>query len=308
MKEQVCRGAPSRAGRGPRKDRWMPDAIDGLNTLLLGRDSGRLKRRGKSRNRSREPPGNLVARRSLAELERRTPAIMIEVRRNRLEQVLNTLAQAALGNFEARIPDLEDAPGDEFLELEVATNMLIAELELSHRQTLEHHAALQHKSEQLRQKQAELVRALSTPIIVVAPGVLALPIIGAVEVERAQTMTEALLQRVMSERATHVILDLTGAADIAAGTADSLLRIAQAVRLLGSRCIVTGISPAVAQALVSLDFDGSQLVTLPQLADGLTLVLKEKALLRAPASISPSRPSRGALTEKRKHAYRDSRR
>jgi rsbT co-antagonist protein RsbR len=201
----------------------------------------------------------------------------IEVRRKRIEQVLEVLAQAALGNYNARISGLDGLEADEFLNLEVATNMLLDELRQSQQRNLEQTQAIDRHREELRQKQAELVRALSTPIIAVAPGVLALPIIGAVEADRAASMTEAMLDRVTTERATHVILDLTGAGEIELGTARSLVRMAQAVRLLGSRCIVTGISPKMAQALVTLSFDLADVRTLPQLADALALVLAEKA-------------------------------
>lgn len=202
---------------------------------------------------------------------------MIQVSHERLEQVLNVLSEATLGNYEARVAFPEEASEDSFLELEVAANMLLDELRQIRQRNLDQTEELQRKSEQIRQQQAELVRVLSTPIVVVAPGVLALPIIGTLEAERAQSITEAILERVVSERASHVILDLTGAGDIAAGTAASLLRMVHAVRLLGSRCIITGVSPQMAQTLVALHFDASQVVTLPLLADALALVLSQRA-------------------------------
>jgi rsbT co-antagonist protein RsbR len=189
------------------------------------------------------------------------------VRTTRLEQVLRILAEAALGNYGIRISNLEHESDDKFLELEVAVNMMLDELQLVRQRDLEQQEKLLAQAEQLRLQQSELV-----------PGVLALPIIGAVELERAQRMTEAMLERVVQERATHVILDLTGAGDIAAGTAQSLLRMATALGLLGSRCIITGLSPTMARTLVSLQFDSSKIIALPQLADALTLVLHEKAL------------------------------
>lgn len=203
-------------------------------------------------------------------------AAMITIDRERLDRMLGVFAEATLGNYDVRIPALEESPDDSFLELEVAANMLLDELLAERARTRRQQQEIQEQAELLRVQQAELVRALSTPIVVVAPGVLALPIIGTVQADRAQNMTEAMLARVVAERATHVILDLTGAGDIAAGTAASLLRMAQSVRLLGSRCILTGLSPEMAKTLVKLDFDSSQVVTLPQLADALAMVLTEK--------------------------------
>lgn len=220
---------------------------------------------------------------------------MMHVRRTRVERVLQILSEAVLGNYAIRLLALDDAPDDAFLELEVATNMLLDELQQTRERNTQQHQELQRQTEQLRTQQAELVAALSTPIIVVAKGVLALPVIGAVAHDRAQLMTEEVLNRVVAERARYVILDMTGAGEIAAETAQSLLRMAQAVRLLGARCLITGLSPTMTRTLVGLDFDSSQVVTLPQLADALRLVLGE-------ADKTPVKASRDALGIWRRHA------
>jgi rsbT co-antagonist protein RsbR len=203
---------------------------------------------------------------------------MIEIDSKRLESVLSVLAEAVLGNYQVRLSRLEESRDDAFLELEVASNMLLDELQSVRQRNDEQNQELQRRSEMISQQQAELVRALSTPIIVVAKGVLALPIIGTVEAERAQRMIEAVLERVVIERASWVVLDLTAAGDIAPATAASLLRMVQAVKLLGARCIITGISPTMARTLVSLHFQGAHVVTLPLLADALELVLKQRAM------------------------------
>lgn len=216
-----------------------------------------------------------------------------EVQPERLQRLLNLLAQAILGNLDVRV-DTEALPADDaFLELEVAFNYLLDELKLSRERNREQQAAIEAGAQQLLAKQQELVNALSTPIIVVARGVLALPIIGAVEADRALTMSEAMLDRVVRERATHVILDLTGAGTIAAGTAQSLLRMAAAVRLLGARCILTGISAEMAQTMVGLGFDDAGVSTLPQLADALAVVLGRQGQL---AATSPGGLSRSTQT------------
>lgn len=204
----------------------------------------------------------------------------LQVRRDRVARILDILGQATLGNYGPRITGIESEAEDEFLELEVATNMLLDELQLTREQREAQRLELIRQSERLRLQQEELVRALSTPIIAVTEGVLALPIIGTVEADRARTMTEALLGRVVAERATHVILDLTGAGEIAQTTARSLVQMAQAMRMLGTRPMLTGISPEMALTLVGLDFDISQVPTLPQLADALALVLAEKSRVR----------------------------
>jgi rsbT co-antagonist protein RsbR len=219
-----------------------------------------------------------------------TTSSTIPVDRERIEQVLKALAQAALGNYDIRV----DVSGvaDEFLELEVALNLLIEELGLARRETREQHAEISRQAVQLAAQQAELVRALSTPIIAVWPGVLALPIVGTVDADRATQMSESMLQRVVADRATHVILDLTGAGSIAAETARSLLRMAQAVRMLGSRCLLTGISPEMAQTLIQLDFDATDVQTLPQLSDALVRVLSEKGQRLVKGAPRPGPPEK----------------
>lgn len=245
----------------------------------------------------------------------------LRIDRSRLERVLEVIAQATIGNYDGRVPinehgeaapadpseasgvepipppDAEsiEAPGfgptDPFVELEVALNMLLEELEVTRSRSREQNREIERQASQLAQQHIELVRALSIPIIVVWPGVLALPIIGAVDAERAAQMSEAMLLRVVAERASHVILDLTGAAAIQAETARSLLRMATAVRMLGSRCLLTGISPEMARTLVELDFDAASLQTLPQLSDGLLRVLAEKGQ-RLIATTPPRGPAR----------------
>lgn len=229
----------------------------------------------------------------------------IQVERERIERLLQILAQVALGDYDVRIRELTDDISDEFLELEVSFNMLLDELSLTRRRNAEQQQQIEQQTVAIADQQRELVRALSTPIIVVARGVLALPIIGAVEAERAQTMTEALLERVVSERATHVILDVTGAGPIAQGTAKSLLRLASAVQMIGARCLLTGISPAMAKTLVALDFDSTNLLTLPQLADALALVLGDRTLRRSMKSSDPTASKESAKIERTTHADSD---
>ncbi|HLM74315.1 MAG TPA: GAF domain-containing protein, partial [Polyangiaceae bacterium] len=97
--------------------------------------------------------------------------------------------------------------------------------------------------------------ALSTPVIEVWEGTLALPLIGALDQARGERATERLLAEVVRTRARCVILDLTGMELIDAPTAAQVLKMARAVELLGSSCLLTGVQPEVAQAMVELDTD-----------------------------------------------------
>jgi rsbT co-antagonist protein RsbR len=84
------------------------------------------------------------------------------------------------------------------------------------------------------------------------PGVLALPLIGRLDLARATSISSILLDRVASDRATHVILDLTGVETIEASTVTALLRMVRAIGLLGARCFITGMHPRGARQIVEL--------------------------------------------------------
>lgn len=101
--------------------------------------------------------------------------------------------------------------------------------------------------------QREALRQLSTPVIPIAAGLLALPLVGSVDSARAQQIVDTLLTAVAEQRAHTVILDITGAPAVDAEAAALFVRIAQATRLLGATLVLTGVSPAVAQAMVALD-------------------------------------------------------
>jgi anti-anti-sigma regulatory factor len=118
------------------------------------------------------------------------------------------------------------------------------------------------------QRQHDEIRALSTPTLEVWKGVLLLPIIGHVDVARGEEMMAKLLPEVVAKRATHVILDLTGADIADAGAADQIVRLAAASRLLGAQAILTGIQPAVSKTIVSLgiQLSGVRTVRTPEQA------------------------------------------
>src|SRR5262249_23638370 len=104
----------------------------------------------------------------------------------------------------------------------------------------------------LIERQQEAIRAMATPILQVWEGVLALPIIGVVDSRRADEITTSLLSAVVSTRARYAIVDLTGVDVVDTATADHFARIIRGISLLGAECLVCGIQPAVAQAMVSI--------------------------------------------------------
>lgn len=196
---------------------------------------------------------------------------MLTTDASRIENILHTLTAASHGDYDVRVPIEEIDDG--FIEVELGINYLLDELVAGRDQ---HEAQRQ----QIRGQTAALIEAMSTPIIVVWPGVLTLPLIGRLDLERATSINDALLGRVASERATHVILDLTGVETIETSTVAALLRMIGAIGLLGARCLVTGIGSHGAQQIAALDVRGAQISAFARVSDALALVLAQKRAIR----------------------------
>jgi rsbT co-antagonist protein RsbR len=121
----------------------------------------------------------------------------------------------------------------------------------------------------LIQKQQQVIRSLSTPIIQVWDRVLTMPLVGMFDSTRAADVMDSVLSEVVRTRARYAILDLTGIEAMDTATANHLLRLTQATRLLGTEGIITGIHPAIAQTIVGLGLDLSSIVTRSTLREGL---------------------------------------
>lgn len=121
--------------------------------------------------------------------------------------------------------------------------------------------------------QERALRELSTPLVPISDRAVALPLIGAIDQRRAQLIIETLLEGVSTRGAEIVIIDITGVATVDTFIADALIRAARAVRLLGAHVVLTGISPEVAQTLVSLGADLSVFETRATLQDGIALAM-----------------------------------
>jgi rsbT co-antagonist protein RsbR len=128
--------------------------------------------------------------------------------------------------------------------------------------------------EEIIHQQREDMMELSTPVIKVWDKILTLPIIGTLDSRRAQMMMEALLQKVVETSSTIAILDITGVKTMDTLVANHLIKTVTAARLMGARCILTGVSPAIAQTMVQLGIDLTQITTRAQMSDGIKLALE----------------------------------
>ena len=123
--------------------------------------------------------------------------------------------------------------------------------------------------ERVIRQQQEAIRELSTPVLQIRDRLLLLPIIGVVDTQRARFITENLLRAIRANRAKVVVMDVTGVATIDSKVANHLLQTVAAARLMGALVIVTGLTPDVAQSLVTLGIELSKLNTVGDLQGGL---------------------------------------
>ncbi|WP_437964634.1 PAS domain-containing protein [Sorangium sp. So ce260] len=132
-------------------------------------------------------------------------------------------------------------------------------------------AALQ---EEIIAGQQAALRELSTPLIPLADGVVAMPLVGTIDSGRAEQIMETLLSGITSQGAHTAILDITGVRAVDTHVADALTRTARAAQLLGTRVVLTGVRPEVAQTLVTLGVDLSGITTLSTLQSGIAHALR----------------------------------
>jgi rsbT co-antagonist protein RsbR len=140
------------------------------------------------------------------------------------------------------------------------------------------------REEVIRRQQRELTE-LSTPVVKLWDGVLALPIIGTLDSGRTHVMMENLLQRIVDDGATIAIIDITGVATIDTLAAQHLLKTVAAARLMGADCIISGIRPQTAQTMVHLGVE-LNVVSKATLADAFSVALRRtgRAVLKMKAA------------------------
>ena len=130
--------------------------------------------------------------------------------------------------------------------------------------------------EQIIADQAASMLELSTPVIRLWDGVIAVPLVGALDSARTQLVMEKLLETLVATGADHAVLDITGVSTVDTEVAQHLLKTVSAARLLGAECIVSGIRPQVAQTIVSLGIEFGDIATKATLADALAHVLNRR--------------------------------
>jgi rsbT co-antagonist protein RsbR len=129
----------------------------------------------------------------------------------------------------------------------------------------------------ISRQQEELIE-LSTPVVELWPGILALPLIGTLDSERTQVVMETLLQRLVATGSSIAVIDITGVPTVDTLVAQHLLKTVSAAQLMGADCIISGIRPQIAQTIVHLGIDLSAVATKASLSDAFALALKRRGL------------------------------
>ena len=127
-------------------------------------------------------------------------------------------------------------------------------------------------------RQQQEVLELSTPVVTLWDGILAVPLIGTLDSARTQVVMETLLQRIVDSGAAIAIIDITGVPTVDTLTAQHLLKTVAAARLMGADCIISGIRPQIAQTIVHLGVELGTVVTKATLADAFKIALQRTGL------------------------------
>jgi rsbT co-antagonist protein RsbR len=138
--------------------------------------------------------------------------------------------------------------------------------------------AYQLGREQVIERQQQELLDLSTPVIKLWQGIVALPLIGTLDSERTQVVMESLLESIVHNEANIAIIDITGVPTVDTQVAQHLLKTVAAARLMGAECIISGIRPQIAQTIVHLGVELGDVTTKSSLADALRVALRKSGL------------------------------
>jgi rsbT co-antagonist protein RsbR len=136
----------------------------------------------------------------------------------------------------------------------------------------------QTREDIIRRQQQDLLE-LSTPVIKLFEGVLAVPMIGTLDSARTQVVMETLLERIVETGSRLAIIDITGVPTVDTLVAQHLLKTVSAIRLMGAECIISGIRPQIAQTIVHLGIDLQGIASKSSLADALAMAMEQQGFV-----------------------------
>lgn len=196
----------------------------------------------------------------------------------RIDHIEDVLSSVAAGELDQRV---ESDVEDDLTGVEEAINILIEDLTYELKQSKKMRSELEEKLAKIEEQQRTIFRQqedlleLSSPVSKVWDNILILPVIGTLDSQRTQIMMENLLQKIVDTGCTISILDITGVPTVDTQVANHLLKTVTSARLLGADCIISGISPAIAQTIVHLGIDLSAIKTKATLQDAMIYAMRK---------------------------------
>jgi rsbT co-antagonist protein RsbR len=204
-------------------------------------------------------------------------AVLAELSRSRARRGF-TPSETALGIFSLKDAAYElVADSADLLPDYVQLSRVIDALGLH---TFETYAAAR---EQVIAEQSESMLDLSTPVVRLWDGIIAVPLVGTLDSARTQLVMEKMLETLLASGAEHAVIDITGVPTVDTEVAQHLLKTVMAARLMGADCTISGIRPQIAHTIVSLGIEFGDVATKATLADALALALKRSGLKVVPA-------------------------
>jgi len=137
--------------------------------------------------------------------------------------------------------------------------------------------------EEIIRQQSESMLELSTPVVQLWDGIIAVPLVGTLDSARTQLVMEKMLDALLSSGSSHAVIDITGVPTVDTEVAQHLLKTVMAARLLGAQCTICGIRPQIAHTIVSLGIEFGDIATKATLADALAHALRSAGLKVGPA-------------------------
>lgn len=180
-----------------------------------------------------------------------------------LAECFEVLSEARRGNLQARVSrEALDSSNEVVSGMGKAINDTVADL--------------QEQMDTIHHQQMAILQ-LSTPVLQIWDKVIALPIIGIVDTRRSADIMERLLESIIASKCKYVILDITGVDVVDTRTADHFIKVVKAAQMLGTTCMITGIRPAVAQTLVGIGVELTDVLTLGNMQEGLEECMRRMA-------------------------------
>ncbi|GAA3124530.1 STAS domain-containing protein [Streptosporangium carneum] len=200
--------------------------------------------------------------------------LLAELSRSRARQGFTPTETAVVvfGLKEALYESIETDGSPEALRGFIWFSQLIDDLGLL---TMENYAAAREK---VIIDQAEQLLELSTPVVKLWEGIVAVPLVGTLDSARTQVVMEKLLQTLVDTGSEHAVIDITGVPAVDTQVAQHLLKTVVAARLMGAECVISGIRPQIAHTIVTLGIEFGDIVTKASLADALAHALRESGV------------------------------